>query len=66
MILYNLVSDDDGHEYAVTDEQVNTVYDIFKKEWDDWTEEEQDIIDSLHCLDGADEYYIVLKSDLRK
>lgn len=62
--LYKLVKDDDGHTYAVSPDMVERVDSIFEKEWDDWTEEEQTLIDTLKQLDGGDEFFIILKSDL--
>lgn len=58
-----LVSDGDGHDYAVPPEKVEEVQNIFEKEWDEWTDSEQELIDSLKQIDG-DDYYIVLRTDV--
>ncbi len=58
-----LVSDGDGHDYAVPPEKVGEVESIFEKDWDNWSESEQELIDSLTQIEG-DDYFIVLKSDV--
>lgn len=49
-----LVEDGDGHTYAVNKPDVERVNAIFEKDWDDWTEEENDFIEYLPRVDPDD------------
>lgn len=59
---YVLVSDGDGHNLLVPPDEVDRVSEIVEKDYDDWSEEEADLIDSLETLEG-ESHFIVLAED---
>lgn len=59
---YFLVSDGDGHNLLVQPDEVDRVSEIVEKDYDDWSEEEADLIDSLETLEG-ESHFIVLAED---
>lgn len=59
---YVLVSDGDGHNLLVPPDEVYRVSEIVEKDYDDWSEEEADLIDSLETLEG-ESHFIVLAED---
>lgn len=63
MILYKLLYDEECHGYAVPLNEVTKFNDIVDKDWDDWSDDEINYIDSLTRVE--DDFYIVLEKDLK-